>query len=85
MSANSAANLSTPVNLEAYEPKIDDKSSEGPSVSAATLGSMAEGAQIKSNIVGQKKVVPNKKVNKNHKKIMNFLNKNFLILGRFGR
>ena len=64
----SAANLAPAVNLEAFEPKIADKSSEGPSVSAAALGSMtAENAassstQIKSNILGQKKVTQTKKV-----------------------
>jgi hypothetical protein len=60
-----AANLATPVNLEAFEPKIADKSSEGPSVSAAALGTVtAENAstQIKSNILGQKKAPPAKKV-----------------------
>ena len=68
ITASAGANLANTVNLEAFEPKIADKSSEGPNVAAAL--SMANTDQtssttsnpIKSNILGQKKIIQTKKV-----------------------
>ena len=69
ITASAGASLANTVNLEAFEPKIADKSSEGPNVAAALSvantdqnSSTTTSNPIKSNILGQKKIIQTKKV-----------------------